>query len=80
MAAALLNESENEPGAAEDGTLTERVATVPSEIVVWFSPKMMILTFPLAGDDHERVFPAEEAADPSTTLSTVMRLASKLKS
>ena len=80
VALALLNESENVPGAAEDKTLTESAATVPFEIAVWFSPKMMILTLPLDGDDHARVLPADEAADPIDTLSTDMRLASKLRS
>ncbi|MCJ7567861.1 MAG: hypothetical protein MUO58_10020 [Anaerolineales bacterium] len=75
-AAALLNERENEPGAAEGSTLTESVATEPFEIAVWLSPKMMILTLPLEGNDHKRDFPADEAADPITTLSTEMRLAS----
>jgi hypothetical protein len=80
VAVALLNERLELPGEAPGLTLNEMSATVPSEMTVWFKPKMITRIRPEEGDVQETVFPAEEAAPPMDTFCTVSRLASNERS
>ena len=80
VAAALLKVNPEPPPGALGRTSKITFATEPSAMGVTLTPKTITRTVPEAGADHDRLFPASEAACPIVTLLTESRVVSKLTS